>query len=75
MSFKVRPRRYKKQKPVVIDIEKLAKHEDFEKLAADLEVERKHKVRAIIAQLSPRQRRKLSKIIEDRKGRGAYGKE
>lgn len=71
MSFFPRIRRRKRvknQKPVLIDIDKLAKREDIEAINRRLQKADKQKLQQRIDRLSPRQKRKLAKIIAEQKG-------
>ena len=61
-------KRLKNQKPVLVDIDKLAKREDVEAITKKLQDVEKQRLRRRIARLSPRQKRKLAKIIAERKG-------
>ncbi len=63
-----RKQRLKGQKPVLIDIDKLAKREDVEVIAKKLQDGERIRLRQRIARLSPRQKRKLVKMIAERKG-------
>ncbi len=63
-----RGKRLKNQKAVLIDVDKLAKREDVEAITKKLQDVEKQRLRLRIARLSPRQKRKLAKIIAERKG-------
>lgn len=61
-------RKSKKLKPVLIDVDKLAKREDIEALNVKLGDAKRQRLFDRIARLSPRQKRKLIKIIAEQKG-------
>ena len=63
-----RSKRLKSQKPVLIDVDKLAKREDVEAIAKRLQDGERIRLRQRIARLSPRQKRKLAKMIAEQKG-------
>ena len=63
-----RKKRLKGRQPVLIDIDKLAKREDVEAIAKKLQDGERIRLRQRIARLSPRQKRKLVKMIAERKG-------
>ena len=68
-------RKSKKLKPVLIDVDKLARREDIEALNMKLGDAKRQRLFDRIARLSPRQKRKLAKIIAEQKGvRDAKGR-
>ena len=54
--------RFRKRKPVKVDMGQFASSEEVERLTEELLVERKAKMKVLLASLSPRQLRKLEVI-------------
>lgn len=65
--LKRRRRLKSQQKSVLVDIDKLAKREDVEAIAKRLQDAERQRLRFRVAQLSPRKKRKLARMIAERK--------